>query len=129
MLCLSAAPVPALAYDFFGGANCGRPANDQSVACSTQAHAGANGNPNPLTGSDGLLAHITTIVAYAAGAAAIIVIIVSALRFITSGSDVSTGSRTDTDVEDARRSIVGAIIGLIVIVLAHTLIIYILDRL
>jgi hypothetical protein len=51
------------------------------------------------------------------------------LKFITSGSNVSTGSRTDTDVEDARRGLGNAVIGLVVIVLARTLIIYIVNRL
>jgi hypothetical protein len=129
ILCLSSAPRPVVAFDFFQGADCGNHKNASSVACSSQSQESAKGNPNPLTGPDGLLARITNIVAYAAGAAAVIVIIISALRFITSGSNVSTGSRTDTDVEEARRSLAGAVIGLIVIVLAHTIIIYIVKRL
>ncbi len=84
---------------------------------------------DPFSGPNGLLANITKIVSYIAGAAAIIMIIVSALRFITSGSDVSTSSRTDTDVENARRGLASALIGLAVIVLARTLILFLLNRL
>lgn len=122
MLCLAAAPVRALAFDPFGS-TCSTRGAGGSAVCQTP------GQPSdPLTGSNGTLAHITNIIAFAAGAAAIIVIIVSALRFITSGSDVSTGSRTDTDIEDARRSIANALIGLVVIVAARTLILFVLNR-
>jgi hypothetical protein len=130
ILCLSAAPRPVAAYDFFKGVNCGT--NSSATACKTQSNAPTDpsGNPiDPLTGPNGTLAHITNIVAFAAGAAAVIIIIVSALKLVTSGSNVSTGSRTDTDVEDARRSLAGAVIGLVVIVLARTLIMYVVDRL
>lgn len=129
LLALLATPAQALAYDFFGGVcSDSHSASSSSVACQSQPKQ-ANGKPvDPLTGPDGLIAHITNIVAYAAGAGAIIIIIIGALRFITSGSDVSTGSRTDTDVEDARRAIANAIIGLVVIIMARTIVIYVVSK-
>ena len=131
ILCVFAAPRPVAAFSFFQAVDCASYSNsDKPTACQSQPPKDAHGNiVNPLTGPDGTLAHITTIVAYVAGAAAIIMIIISALKFITSGSNISTGSRTDTDVEDAMRSLANAVIGLIVIVLARTIIIYIVDRL
>jgi lysylphosphatidylglycerol synthetase-like protein (DUF2156 family) len=63
-----------------------------------------------------------------AGAAAVIVILVSALRFALSGSDISTNSRTDTDVENARHTLVNALIGLAVIVLARQIILFVLGK-
>ena len=131
-LCLFAAPRSVAAFDPFTGANCA--SNPGSTVCQSQqaqsSNVDASGHQiNPLTGPNGTLAHITNIVAYAAGAAAVIIIIISALKLITSGSNVSTGSRTDTDVEDARRGLANAVIGLVVIVLARTLIIYIVNRL
>jgi Na+-driven multidrug efflux pump len=130
-LCLFAAPRPVMAFSFFQGVDCSKfSGNDKPTACQSQPPRDAHGNPvDPLTGPDGILSHITDIVAYIAGAAAIIMIIISAFKFITSGSNVSTGSRTDTDVEDARRGLANAVIGLVVIVLARTLIIYVVDRL
>jgi hypothetical protein len=130
-LCLFASPRPVAAFSFFQSVDCSQySANDKPTACQSQPARDAHGNlVDPLTGPDGILAHITTIVAYIAGAAAIIMIIISGLKFITSGSNVSTGSRTDTDVEDARRGLANAVIGLIVIVLARTIIIYIVNRL
>lgn len=127
VLCVIAAPLPVKAYDPFSGVCGGN--NPDSAVCSSQSQEAANGNTDPLTGSNGILAHITNIIAFVAGAAAIIVIIVSALRLATSGSDVSTGSRTDTDVEDARRGIGGAVVGLAIIVLGRILILYVLDKL
>jgi hypothetical protein len=128
VLCLTAAPRPVAAYEFFKGGCNADTAN--SVACQSQPQTDANGNPiDPLVGPDGLLAHITNIVTIVAGAAAVILIIVSALKLITSGSDVSTGSRTDTDIEDARRALANAVIGLVVIVAARTIIVYLLNRL
>jgi Type IV secretion system pilin len=125
-LCLVAAPSSTMAFDPFGGV-CSNGNAHSSILCTSSPPTDSNGKPqDPLNTT---LASITDIVAYVAGAAAIIVLIISALRLITSGSDVSTGSRTDTDVEDARRSIAGAVIGLIIIVLTRTIIFYLLGRL
>jgi hypothetical protein len=82
----------------------------------------------PKNCGHGALDEVTNIIAYIAGAGAIIIIIVSAFKLITSGSDSSTNSRTDNDVEDARRSIVGAVIGLAIIALAKTIIIYVTSK-
>jgi hypothetical protein len=131
VLCTFAAPRPVLAYDFFQGANCSDTTNgnNRSAACADQPGKDVNGNvQDPLVGSNGILAKITDIVAIVAGMAAVIIVIVSGLKLVTSGSDVSTGSRTDTDIEDARRSLANAVIGLVVIVAARTLIVYVLNR-
>ena len=116
-LCLFAVPQVASAFNPFSGA-CSSGGGDSAV-CQT------SGGTNPVTDE---LAKITNIVAFVGGAAAIIIIIVSAIKFITSGSDVSTGSRTDLDVENARRGIANALIGLAVIVLARTLILFVLKK-
>jgi hypothetical protein len=121
--CLGIAPMSAVAFDpFHGACTNGTPKAQDSAACSTS-------NANPISGPQGILLDVTRIVAYLAGAIAIIMIIVAAIRFITSGSDVSTGSRTDTDIEEARRTISGALIGLAVIILAQAIIGYVIRRL
>lgn len=76
---------------------------------------------NPLTGSDGLLIKIANIISWVAGAAAIIVILVSAIRYITSGGDAGK-------VSSAKGALINATIGLIVIILSRTLIVFILNR-
>lgn len=122
LLVFLASLTPAYAFDPFGGGVCGGSKAGQSVACST------NGNSDPIAGSNGLFVKVTNILAYLGGAVAIIIIIVGAVRFITAGSDLSTGSRTDTDIEDARRSIIGALVGLVIIILAKVLITYFVSK-
>lgn len=118
-LCLFAAPQTATAFDPFPNV-CST--GSDSAVCQDKGV----GSTDPLIIK---MRQITDIVAFVGGAAAIIVIVISAIRFITSGSDVSTGSRTDTDVENARRGLTNAIIGLVVIVMARTLIFFVLNKL
>ena len=110
---------PALAsaaFDPFGGSLCnGKRAN--SAVCEEKANKG-----NPISGPDGILAKITNIVAYVAGAAAIILIVISGIKYITSGGDPGK-------VSSAKDTLVNALIGLVVIVLARALIIYIVVKL
>ena len=117
-LCLFAAPLSVSASPLNAVCSSG---GGGSAVCQT----GGQSN-DPLINT---LGTITNIIAYVGGAAAIVVMVVSALRLVSSGSDVSTGSRTDTDVEDARRGIAGAVIGLAIIVLARILILYVLNKL
>ncbi len=120
LLALTAVPLPAHAYDAFPKIDCTDASKDkQSTVCAT-------GPADPISGTDGILLKATDIVAYLAGAFALIMILIAALRYVTSGSDLSTQSRTDTDIETAKHTITNALIGLAVIVLARTLITYLI---
>ena len=77
---------------------------------------------NPLTGTDGLLYKISTIIATVAGIVAIIVIVVSGFRYITSGGDAQKTA-------SAKSTLIGAIIGLIIIVLAQSIITFVVRKL
>jgi hypothetical protein len=120
-----------VAADIFTGGTSGvscKGNETQSAVCADH-----NTTDNPLTGcpshcGTGVLDNVTNIIAYIAGAAAVIVIIIGAIRFVTSGSDVSVGSRIDDDVLNAKRSVSGALIGLAVIILAKVLIVYVLSK-
>lgn len=119
IMLLTAAPLPAgAAFNPFN-AGCQGDKKNHSVACTVK-----DKDPVAQSGPRLLLMRITNVVAFIAGALAVVMIIAGAIRFITAGSDISTGSRTDTDVEDARRSIVSALVGLIVIILAQLIITY-----
>ena len=134
------APAAANAADLFtggkAGVDCSQGNNRDSAVCQQKDQ---NSDRNPLTGcSDnpatsncghGILYDATNIISIIAGGAAVIVMIVGALRFASSGSDVSTNSRTDTDIENARRTIGSAVIGLVVIILARTVILFVLSKL
>jgi Type IV secretion system pilin len=132
-LCLVASPSMAAANDLFvsgPGVDCSSGSSaSTSAICSEHANT-----DNPLTGcpsncGSGTLDKITNIIAYVAGAAAIIMVIVGAIRFVTSGSDTTIGNRIDDDVIEARRTIINALVGLAIVVLAKVLINYVILKL
>lgn len=91
--------------------NCEDPKQSKSSVCNTK-------NGDPVVD---LMLKLTNIVAYIAGIAAIIMIIVSGIRFMTSDGDTSK-------VSSARSTLTNAVIGLIVIILARTLIVFVIAR-
>ena len=94
-----------------------------SALCNSTSKSDSKGNPlNPLTGGKGLLGAITEIIAFIAGAAAIILIVVGALRFVTAGGDSNKAA-------SARKTVVNALIGLAVIVIGKVLIDFVLSKL
>jgi amino acid transporter len=121
-LIIMAVPQPARAYNLFSGVDCGQ-ANGSTV-CTEKGKTG-----NPISGTDGLLLKITNIIAYAAGAAAVILLIIGAIRYVLSGSDVSVGNRIDDDVLNAKRTIANALIGIVIIVLAKLIITFVITKL
>jgi len=120
MLLLAVPAAAGAATDILNGVDCGKAPN--SAVCTDKT------TKDPITGSDGVLARVTNFIGFIAGATAVIVILVSALRFVLSGSDISSGSRTDTDVENARHTLVNALIGLAIIALARQIILFMLSK-
>ena len=112
-LCVVAIPVRAHAYDALS-VNCSG-STGSSAVCNHSAN-------DPLTGSDGLLAKIANIVSYIAGAAAVILIIVSGIRYITAGGDSQT-------ISSAKNTLIGALVGLVIIFLARALITFVVTQL
>ena len=116
-LCLFAAPISAVAYDAFSGVDCsGAQAN--SAVCTDKT------TKDPISDADGkgLISNITDIIAIVAGAFAIVMIIVSGYRFITSGGD-------SAKITDARKTLTAALIGVAVIILARTIIAFTIGQL
>ena len=123
MLSVTSSPMAA-AFDIFTGnsgnnpgVDCSQPGVSQSAVCSQD-----NVTKNPLTGNGGFLSGITNIVAIVAGIAAVILLIVGGIRYITSGGDPEK-------VSSAKRTVTYALVGLVVIVVAQTLITYVVKRL
>jgi hypothetical protein len=104
---------PAYAFDFFGPACNADTAN--TAVCKD------NTGNDPLAGSGGLIIKIADIIAFIAGGAAVIILVVSGIRFMTSGGDTEK-------VRSARSTLIGALIGLAVIVLARALIVFVLNH-
>ena len=92
------------------------PRSDCTGAAATSAVCeGRHNTTNPLTGSNGLFLKIANIIALLAGAAAVIIILLAGLRLVQSGGSAE-------DITGARRSIIYAAVGLVVIVIARLLI-------
>jgi hypothetical protein len=89
-------------------------------AGSTGCTAG-NGATDPISGPNGLLKKVTLIISAIAGLAAVIIIIVSGFQFITAGGDAQK-------VASARSTLIGAIIGLVIILAARSILIFVLNR-
>ncbi len=98
--------------------------NPNSDTCkSSVVTPDANGvAANPLTGTNGMLYKISMIIATVTGIAAIFIIIISGVRFMTSGGDPQK-------VAAAKSTLIGAIIGLVIIISAQTIILFVVGRL
>lgn len=107
MLSMSA---PATAFAPLGKA-CEANGN-QSAACSTTGQ-------NPVTGADGVLAKATRLISVIAGVAALILIVVSGLFYVTSDGDPSK-------ISSAKSTLIGAIIGLVIVAIAQGLITFVI---
>lgn len=132
VLCLVSSAAPAAAFDVYNpsgnGVNCSG-AQASSAVCQSKLGGGQCSGPassqpagcNPISGSDGLLIKITNIVAIIAGAAAVIVIIVGGIKYITAGGDPNKAA-------EARKAVINALVGLLIIVLARTIIAFVIKH-
>lgn len=68
-----------------------------------------------------LIKDVINIVSVAVGIAAVIIIVISGLRMALSGGDSKA-------VTEAKNGILGAVIGIVVVVLAQSFVIFVLDR-
>ncbi len=109
--------VPVYASNVVNCANYSGGNTGGSALCTDSNHSSS-----PIYGSNGLLVKIANIVAFIAGVAAVILILVGSIQFITSGGD-------SAKVSTAKSTIVGALIGLAIIVLGATLINFVLGKL
>lgn len=88
----------------------------QSAACSE------DGSKNPISGgTDSILYKITLIISVLAGAIAVIIMIIAGISMITAAGD-------SQKFGNARSTIVYAVVGLIVIVLAQAIITFVVTR-
>jgi hypothetical protein len=108
-------PAPAFAATNLFGDACASKAAKESAVCQKEQ------TESPLTGSNGLIIKITRIIAFVAGAAAVVIIILSGLQYINSGGDA-------TKATQARNGIIYALVGLIVIISAQYIISLVISR-
>ncbi len=102
-------PAQALAaYNPVGGINCRDGQIGDSAVCQTD-------EGNPVTGQQGVILRATRILAIIAGVAAVIVIVVAGISYITSNGDANT-------VAQAKNAIIFAVVGLVVITVSQGII-------
>jgi len=114
-VCIFAPSLPAFAVpvDVFHDA-CATGGASKSSACS-------NNGTNPLTGPTGILSRVTSIISTLSGIAAILLIIISGFMYVTANGDSSK-------LSTARTTIIYAIVGLIIVLLAQTIIIFVINK-
>jgi hypothetical protein len=98
----------------------------QSVNCAGQAAGSAicqgKGNTeDPISGPNGALKNVVNIVAFIAGLAAVVFIVIAGIRYITSQGDPQ-------EVSKAKQSIIYAAVGLVIIVAAHQIISFVIGK-
>ena len=89
------------------------------------AQAGAeaargNGMPSELVGTDGVFTKITNTVLYAVGIISVVMLILGGLRYVISGGD-------SKKVTDAKNTIMYALIGLIISILAFAIVNFVIN--
>ena len=98
---------------------CKTPAAQNTTVCK---EVESSNTRNPLLGPDGILTTMASILAYLVGFAAIIVIIIAGIQYILSSGD-------SAKISKAKDTIIYAVIGLIVAVVAQGVVGLVLSRL
>jgi len=118
-LAAQAAPAPKGVNLLGPGSDCtGSNGTGSSAVCTDTKSANQNKQANPVADR---LKKITNIVAFAAGAAAILIMLVGSIQYITSDGD-------SNQISSAKQTIIYALIGLVVIVLAVSIIEFVLNK-
>ena len=87
---------------------------DESSAC-------ANSSGDPIAGGDGIIARIVSFLSWAIGVTSVIIVIYGSIKYVTSGGD-------SNKVSTAKETILYALIGLVVAVLARAIISFAISR-
>lgn len=119
-------PATVLAVDPFDKSVCDNTTfSEKPTVCeekdSTQPSTPGGEAENPLFGKEGILTKVINLLSIVAGIAAIIIIILAGLRFVTSGSNPQ-------DIANARERIIYASVGLVIAALAQVLVRFIIGK-
>lgn len=112
-----AGTVSAAGFDFFK-----QPCenNSDATVCQDNGQSQTTSN-NSIYGPNGIITKIANILAIIVGVAAVIVIIVAGIQYMLSTGD-------PTKVNNSKNAIIYAVIGLVVAVLARTLVVFVVGR-
>jgi len=92
-----------------------------SASSSSVCDANSNKGTDPISGSNGVLEKAAIILASLGGVTAIIIIIIAAISMVTSGGDSGR-------VAKARSAIIGALIGLLLIGAAFSIVTFVVSK-
>jgi len=92
----------------------------QGASTSTFCQSKSKGD-NPIAGPNGAINRAVTIFSIIAGVAAIIIIVIGALQYVLSGGESS-------NVDKAKNTILYALVGLVIIVIAQAIIRFVLSK-
>lgn len=101
------------AFNPLGGVNCSGSAASSSVCQS---------KPETISGSNGILGKAVNVVAIIAGVAAVVMLLMASIMFITANGDTN-------QVANARRTAATVLIGVAIIATGRIIILYVLNRL
>lgn len=109
-------PATALAvYDPFSTV-CSDPNNADSSVCNSDYKTN-----DPLAGTNGVIYKISTFISVIAGVSAVIMIVIGGFSLINSGGDPQKAA-------SARKTIIGAAVGLFIIAAAQTIIYFVIYK-
>jgi len=92
-----------------------------AASSATCQQATSQGKSDPIAGPDGIINKAAGIIAIIAGIAAVIIIILGGFTYITSAGNAESAKK-------ARQRILGAVIGLVVVFLAWSIVRYVSDN-
>ena len=91
-------------------------------ACSGSDTYICKSSPESLTGSNGIFTNAISVLLYIAGTVAVIMIVVGALRYITSDGDSSKASQ-------ARLTVIYSVVGLVIAIMSYGIVNFVVGRL
>lgn len=109
--------VPALASSYNYFSPCTNPAVKSSTVCQTVTAVNPKGS-NPIIL---IIKAVIEVISFITGAAAVILIVIAAIKFVTAGGKAEA-------VASARASLTYALIGVAVVVLAQSIVAFVLDK-
>lgn len=98
--------------------SCDQGSASDSAICE---EAQGQGEENPLTGTEGVIMQVANVLAIAAGVIAVVIIIIAGITMMLSGGDPQK-------VSTSRNAIIYSTIGVVVVVLARSIVIFIINE-
>ena len=83
--------------------------------------AKGNNQPDKLEGQEGIFKKVTDVLLFLAGAVAVIVLIIGGIRYVISSGDSG-------QVQSAKNTILYAVIGLIVVIMAYAIVNFVINQ-